>query len=237
MIRLQKYLAECGVASRRASERLIETGRVQVNGQVAELGCSVLPCEDIITVDDQPIRKDDKVYLVLNKPTDVITTAKDPHGRKTVLECTQGSKARVFPVGRLDRDVAGVLLLTNDGELAHRLMHPSHEVKKTYIAWVAGRVSQETADRLAAGVALEDGKTAPAEVAILEAGERATQLCLTLHEGRKHEVKRMCGAIGHPVRSLERVAFAGIGVNRLRRGEWRYLTTSEAAALRTLVNL
>ncbi len=237
MIRLQKYLAECGVASRRAAEKMIGEGRVSVNGTPAEIGCKIDPETDQIAVDQHPLHRDEKVYVVLNKPANVISTAKDTHGRKTVIECVEGVKARVYPVGRLDRDVEGVLLLTNDGELAHRLIHPSYEVDKTYLAWVQGEMTPETAMRLERGIPLEDGMTAPAKVTIQNSGVYTTQIRLILHEGRKREVKRMCAAVGHPVQILHRIAFADIKSKGLRPGEWRYLTHREIESLRQRVQL
>lgn len=237
MLRLQKYLAECGLASRRSAETLIREGRVHVNGQVAILGQSVDPANDHVQVDDSPVRVDHKVYVVLNKPANVITTAKDTHGRKTVMDCLDGLGERVFPVGRLDRDVEGVLIFTNDGEMAHRLMHPRFGVKKVYLAWVYGQVTSETVKRLETGVSLEDGMTAPARAVILNATKNSTLLRLTLHEGRKREVKRMCAAVGHPIETLHRIAFGGIGARGLRPGEWRRLSVLEIDQLRRMVGL
>jgi len=236
-MRLQKYLAACGVASRRESERLIAAGRVKVNGQVPRTGDPVDPEADVVTFDDEPVSLHEKVYIVLNKPSGVVTTAKDTHQRKTVLDCVDGAKGRVFPVGRLDKDVEGVLLLTNDGELAHRLMHPSYAVEKLYMAWVKGRISSETAAHLERGVDLEDGRTAPGKVTVLEVEEGASLLRLVLHEGRKREVKRMCAAVGHPVRALRRVAVGGVRAGGLRPGEWRYLADREVGALRRQAGL
>lgn len=237
-VRLQKYLAECGVASRRASEGLILAGRVRVNGEVAEIGRTVNPESDTIEVDGRPlVTKSDKVYIVLNKPTGTVTTASDTHGRKTVLDCVRGASARVFPVGRLDMDVEGVLFLTNDGELAHRLIHPSFEVKKIYHAWVRGNFGAEAQRRLENGVLLEDGMTSPAGVEVLRKGNNSTLIQLTIHEGRKREVKRMCAEVGHPVRSLQRVAFGELRATGLRPGEWRYLHENEIESLRTRAGL
>lgn len=236
-MRLQKYLAECGVASRRASEQLIEAGRVCVNGVPAALGQRIDPGQDQIAVDGAPLVRDEKVYVVLNKPGGVITTAKDTHGRATVLDCVEGVKARVYPVGRLDMDVEGVLLFTNDGELAHRLMHPRYGIDKEYIAVVYGGVSPETARRMEAGIRLDDGVAQAARVAILQQAPNRSRISLTLREGRKHEVKRLCAAAGHPVRSLRRAAFCGITAEGLRPGEWRYLSTDEVQRIRAAVKL
>lgn len=232
MVRLQKYLAECGVASRREAEKLILAGRVRVNGVVAAIGQQIEADSDKIEVDGAAVAPQRLVYIVLNKPRDVVTTAKDTHGRKTVLDLVGGAGARVFPVGRLDMDVEGALLLTNDGELAHRLMHPKFEVEKTYLAWVSGRMTQEAAAELANGVELEDGPTAPAKVVMMRQGQDATLIRLTLHEGRKREVKRMCEAVGHPVKTLRRVEFGGIDVSGMREGEWRHLLREEVESLR-----
>ena len=232
MVRLQKYLAECGVASRREAEKLILAGRVRVNGVVAAIGQQIDADSDKIEVDGAAVAQQRLVYIVLNKPRDVVTTAKDTHGRKTVLDLVGGAGARVFPVGRLDMDVEGALLLTNDGELAHRLMHPKFEVEKTYLAWVSGRMTQEAAAELAKGVELEDGPTAPAKVVMMRQGQEATLIRLTLHEGRKREVKRMCEAVGHPVKTLRRVEFGGIDVSGMREGEWRHLSREEVESLR-----
>lgn len=236
-VRLQKLLAECGIASRRGCEQLIRDGKVQVNGEVAQLGQQVLPGEDRIEVDGKPVDFDEKIYLVLNKPASVITTVKDTHGRKTVMNCIGGIDARVFPVGRLDSDVEGVLLFTNDGELAFRLTHPKYQVHKTYLAWVRGLVQPEAIRRLQQGVLLDDGMTAPAQATVLQANAKVSLIKLVLHEGRKREVKRMCAAVGHPVKNLHRVAFANIRAKGLRPGEWRNLSREEVAGLYRCVGL
>lgn len=234
-VRLQKFLAECGVASRRASEELIAEGRVAVNGVTARIGQTVTPGADRVTLDGAAVGvTEEKVYLLLNKPRNCVTTARDTHGRRTVLECVRGLNSRVFPVGRLDFDVEGALLLTNDGELAFRLMHPRFEVEKVYLAWVVGAVTPEAVRRLESGVRLEDGMTSPAKAAVLNGGPKTSLIRLTIHEGRKHEVKRMCAAVGHPVHALRRVEFAGLPVEGLRPGEWRCLTADEVARLRAL---
>ncbi len=236
-VRLQKYLAECGAGSRRRCEEFISAGRVTVNGGAATLGQSVDPEADRITLDGDAVLRDSKVYVLLNKPKGVITTAQDTHDRQTVLEIVEGVRARVFPVGRLDLDVAGTLLLTNDGELSHRLTHPSYGVDKVYLAWVEGRATPATAQKLSEGVDLEDGHTAPAKVSVLKHAQNATLLRLVIHEGRKRLVKRMCASVGHPVRDLFRVSFGGVSAEDLQPGEWRYLSAEEVAHLHKITGL
>ncbi|MCX5758969.1 MAG: pseudouridine synthase [Candidatus Hydrogenedentes bacterium] len=237
MMRLQQYLARCGVASRRACETLIAAGRIEVNGCVGELGQSIDPASDVVAYNGQRVQEERLVYILLNKAKDVVTSAADTHGRTTVLDCLHGVDARVFPVGRLDMDVQGALLLTNDGELAHRLMHPSYETPKVYVVTVCGQISLQTIAVLEHGVVLEDGPTAPAGVCVVRGDTHATTFRLTLHEGRKHEVKRMCDAVGHRVLELRRVSFAGLATRGLRPGEWRYLTGEEIASLRHIVGM
>ncbi len=237
MERLQKYLAACGVASRRAAEVLIEDGRVTVNGEVASLGCKVEPGTDTVLVDGKPVGTEAHVYLVLNKLPNTITTAKDTHGRTTVLDGLGDVGARVFPIGRLDLDVGGVLLLTNDGELANRLIHPRYQIPKVYLAWVWGRVTDEALDRLRAGVELEDGMTAPAKAQVMKHTPKQSLVRLQIHEGKNREVKRMCKAVGHPVAQLTRIAFCGIQASELKPGEWRYLSDEEVAGLRAKTGL
>lgn len=237
MVRLQRYLAECGVASRRAAEKLILEGRVKVNGCTAQLGVSVEPASDRIEVDGVSVGQDQKIYILLNKPPGVISSVHDPHGRRTVIDCLGHVAVRVFPVGRLDYDTEGALLLTNDGDLAHRLMHPSFEVDKVYLAWVEGHVTPETAQRLEEGIELEDGLTAPAKVMVMHAAAKSTLLQITLHEGRKREVKRMCEAVGHRVRQLQRTAIGHLRLKGLKPGQWRYLNEAEVAGLYRTVGL
>lgn len=237
VVRLQKYLADCGVASRRKCEDLIRAGRVKVNNAPATLGESVNPDVDEVSLDGDRIVSDKRVYVLLNKPKGVITSVQDTHDRRTVVDLLEGVGARVFPVGRLDLDVGGTLLLTNDGELSHRLTHPKFGVLKTYMAWVTGKMTAKTAERLSKGVMLDDGMTSPAQVEILQFSPRnATLIRLTIHEGRKRMVKRMCVAVGHRVHDLHRVSFGGISAESLRPGEWRYLSREEVAALRDATN-
>ncbi len=225
--RLQKVLAATGWGSRRACEELIAAGRVQVNGTVAELGRRVDPNSDLIEVDGAPVgAKPGLVYYLLNKPAGVVTTAKDTHDRRTVLDLVP-AEPRVFPVGRLDLDTEGLLLLTNDGELAHRITHPSHGVEKEYLAHVRGRVSHGALRRLRDGIELDDGVTAPAEVSQPTPGV----LRITIHEGRNRQVRRMCEAVGHPVLRLVRVRIGPITDRNLRPSDWRELSTGERNTL------
>ncbi|MDI6871305.1 MAG: pseudouridine synthase [Bacillota bacterium] len=231
---MQKVLAQAGVASRRAAEELIRAGRVSVNGQiVTELGVKVDPERDEVAVDGRKLRRRaELVYVMLNKPAGVLTTARDPQGRPTVLQLVAGTGVRLFPVGRLDADTEGLLLLTNDGDLAHRLLHPRYHVPKTYVAEVEGAIPAAALARLAEGVSLEDGCTAPAEVRLVRRSRRRSIVELTIREGRKRQVKRMLAAVGHPVRSLRRVAFGPLALDGLPVGAWRPLAPGEVTALR-----
>ncbi|HEU4963806.1 MAG TPA: pseudouridine synthase, partial [Bacilli bacterium] len=230
--RLQKVLAQAGVASRRKAEEIITAGRVKVNGVVVtELGTRVDPQQDRIEVDGKPITEESKVYILLNKPRGVVTTASDPQGRKTVIDLFPDIEQRIYPVGRLDLDTAGLLLLTNDGELANALMHPSREINKVYRAWVKGRMNKDVIDQLEQGVELEDGMTAPAKAKILDVEREETQFEITIHEGRNRQVRRMCEAVGHPIKSLMRVQLAFLKLGRLRYGEYRELTAEEVKRL------
>jgi 23S rRNA pseudouridine2605 synthase len=225
-MRLNAYLARAGIASRRGAEELIRAGRVRVNGEVAGLATFVEP-RDAVELDGNPIEPEPLTYVLLHKPAGVVTTARDPQGRPTVVGLV-GHERRVVPVGRLDADTTGALLLTNDGPLAHRLMHPRYEVDKVYEAEVEGEPSDETLAQLAEGVELDDGRTAPARVRRL--GPSLVEL--TIHEGRKHQVKRMLQAVGHPVRRLHRNRYAGLTLDGLAPGEWRELTSDEVKRLR-----
>jgi len=237
LVRLQKYLAECGIGSRRAIERFIQEGKISVNGIPASMGQKIDPETDKIFLDNKPIslKIPEKVYILLNKPKGYVTTASDEFGRPTVIDLIKNLKTRVFPVGRLDLDVEGALLLTNDGELANKLLHPSNEVPKTYIAVVKGFITTVAIKKLEKGVMLEDGKTSPAQVKVLQQNLKSSTIQLTIHEGKKREVKRMCDAVGFPLTSLKRISFAGINLGNLHTGKWRYLTPAEIAHIRNLV--
>ncbi|MDX1510238.1 MAG: pseudouridine synthase [Nitriliruptorales bacterium] len=233
--RLQKVLAAAGIASRRASEDLIRQGRVTVNGEVAHLGQKVDPKNDRVEVDGERVNVDEtRHYVMLNKPTGVVSTVEDPDGRPTVMDLVN-VPVRLFPVGRLDQDSEGLLLLTNDGELAHALMHPSYEVERTYVALVDGPVPNAAIDRLRAGVELDDGPARPRRVRRLgEEGDRAL-LEIVVAEGRNREVRRLVGAVGLRLRRLARVAYGGVELGELRQGKWRPLTTREIATLHRAV--
>jgi 23S rRNA pseudouridine2605 synthase len=230
-VRLNAFLARAGVASRRRADELIRAGRVRVNGAPGELS-TVVGRHDVVEVDGARVQRQRLAHVLLHKPAGVVTTARDPQGRRTVVDLVP-EEPRVVPVGRLDVDTTGALLLTNDGDLAHRLAHPRYGVSKVYEAEVEGTPSPEALARLRGGVELDDGLTAPAGARRLGAG----RIELTLHEGRKHQVKRMCEAVGHPVRHLHRSRYAGLDLAGLGSGESRELTTDEVAALRRLVGL
>jgi pseudouridine synthase len=227
-VRLNAYLARAGVASRRGSDELIKAGRVSVNGDPGRLDTFV-SSGDVVEVDGRRVRPQRLAYVLLNKPPGVVTTARDPHGRPTVVGLV-GHPLRVVPVGRLDADTTGAILLTNDGPLAHRLAHPRYGVEKVYVAEVEGEPSDDDLHRLAQGVELEDGRTAPARVRRLG----RSRLELVLHEGKKRQVRRMCEAVGHPVRALTRTTYAGLGLRGLAEGEWRELAEDEVESLRAL---
>lgn len=236
MERLQKVMARAGVASRRKSEEIIKAGRVEVNGEViTELGTKVDSADDIIKVDGEKIEQEEKVYILLNKPPEVITTVDDPQGRRTVIDLIDTEK-RIYPVGRLDYDVKGLLLLTNDGDVTYALTHPSHQVGKKYIATVEGVPSEEALDKLAAGVELSDGKTAPAEVELVAGMSSQAIISLVIYEGRKNQVKRMCKQVGHPIKELKRIKVGPLELDAsLKPGQYRYLQEEEVAELKKLV--
>ena len=234
-VRLQKFLARAGVASRRASERYIEDGRVAVNGNVVtELGTKVLPGVDEVSVDGVPIRQAaQETTLMLNKPAGYLTSMKDPQGRHCVAELVPTDEyPGLYPLGRLDYDTTGLLLFSTDGELGNAVLHPSHHVDKTYRALVKGTPSKESLARLRAGVELEDGLTQPAKVGVVGRKGKNTYLDLTIHEGKKRQVKRMCEAIGHPVIGLHRSSFGPLELGNLPMGGYRVLGSDEVAALR-----
>ena len=231
-LRLQKYLAMAGVASRRASEKLIAEGRVMVNGQtVREMGILVDDTDEITVGGDIVHIQEEKHYLAYHKPVGEVTTVSDPEGRATVMDRFRDYPVRLFPVGRLDYDSDGLLLLTNDGELMNALLHPSREIDKTYLVRASNRVAPEEAQRLAQGVMIDGRLTSPAHVHIVRYEAFDTVLLISIHEGRNRQVRRMLEAIGHQVVQLRRVGFAGILLGDLPRGQWRRLTASEVSRL------
>ena len=234
-MRLNAYLARAGVASRRRADDLIRAGRVRVNGELGQLN-TVVGRRDVVEVDGERVARQRLSYVLLHKPAGVVTTASDPQGRPTVVALVP-AEPRVVPVGRLDVNTTGALVLTNDGDLAHRLAHPRYGVAKVYEAEVEGVPSPEAIARLRDGVELEDGVTAPAGVRVLATGPRSSRLELTLHEGRKHQVRRMCEAVGHRVRRLHRPRYAALDLHGLAPGQWRELTSGEVAALKAGVGL
>jgi 23S rRNA pseudouridine2605 synthase len=225
-VRLNAYLARTGIASRRKADELIKAGRVAVNGEPGRLNTFVSR-GDAVAVDGEPVTAQRLAYVLLHKPEGTVTTARDPQGRPTVVELVDLPE-RVVPVGRLDADTTGALLLTNDGPLAHRLAHPRYGVEKVYEVEVDGEPGPDALHRLEAGVELDDGRTAPARARLLG----ASRIELTLHEGRKHQVKRMCAAVGHPVRRLHRSRYAGLMLEGLEPGRWRELEPFEVERLR-----
>jgi 23S rRNA pseudouridine2605 synthase len=232
-IRLQKYIAQCGIASRRHAEEMIKAGRVRINGvKVTEMG-TLVSDKDRIEVDGKRIKKEKRlVYIMLNKPAGYVTTVSDPQGRKTVLDLVKDVDERIYPVGRLDYDTTGLLILTNDGDFAYESTHPGQETKKTYIAEVMGLPSNDTLRTLRNGVILDGRATSPAEVEVIEIRDKSTVLKIVIHEGRNRQVKRMCEAVGHPVLRLKRTAIGKLTLGNLKPGEWRYLSAQEIRLVR-----
>lgn len=233
MTRLNKYLADCGVGSRRECDNLIRDGRVKINDRVATLG-SFVSDGDKISVDGKRVaNKPKNCYVLLNKPKGCVTTVKDDRGRKTVMDFVD-VKARLFPVGRLDYDTEGLLILTNDGDLANRLTHPSSEIGKTYIARISGELSEAERAKLEKGVLVDGVMTAKARVKILEKDVHHTRCEITIHEGRNHQVKKMFEAVGKEVEFLKRIAIGDLRLGGLKRGEYRFLKDEEVDYLKNL---
>ncbi len=236
--RLQKVMAQAGVGSRRACEEIIKANRVQINGKPAHLGQKVDPATDRITVDNKTIAAEEaKRYLILNKPFGYITTSKDQFDRKGVLDLLPGVKERVYPVGRLDYDSEGLVLLTNDGELAYRVSHPKFEVPKTYLVRLKGTITMDAVYRLRTGVILEDGRTAPARVEVLQPEGENSVLKITITEGRNRQLRRMCDKVGFQVERLTRTAIGPVSLSRLSPGKHRPLTAKELQDLQKAVKL
>jgi 23S rRNA pseudouridine2605 synthase len=237
-VRLQKVLAAAGVASRRAAEVMISEGRVEVNGTlVTEQGSRVDPERDVIRVDGSRIPPPRRYsYLVLNKPRGVVSTLADPQGRRTLADFVPVRRGRLFHVGRLDTDTEGLLIMTNDGEFAHRLAHPSYQIPKTYLAEVAGVVGSPTIRQLRDGIELDDGPVKPSKVTLVASGHDRSLIKITLHEGRNHVVRRTMEAVGHPVRRLSRIGIGPVRLGDLRIGALRDLTQEELGALLDLTS-
>ena len=234
-MRLQKYLAHAGIASRRKAEQFIVAGHVKVNGAIVrELGTSVDEGDRVELVGKLVRIPDVKRYIVLNKPEKVMTTMRDPEGRKTVASLVPREGGRVVPVGRLDYDTSGVLLLTNDGDLAHVLTHPRYGVEKTYRAVVRGRLQGEDMKKFVAGMKLDDGRSEPAKLRVVRVGPAASEVDVTIHEGRNRQVRRMFEATDHPVLSLVRLRFGPLSLGDMRPGRWRDATEKEIASLRAV---
>lgn len=231
--RLQKLISQAGIASRRAAEEMILAGRVAVNGAVVtELGSKADPSVDSITVDGKPVKPASQhLYILLNKPAGFMTTLDDPEGRQVVTDLLPEIRERVYPVGRLDYNTEGLLLLTNDGDWANRLMHPRHEIEKEYHVRVRGKVHQSQIDQLRNGVELEGRATAPAKVQLIKDGEQNDWLSITIHEGRNRQVRRMCEAVSLSVVRLKRVRYGALEMRGLKPGQYRLLTEAEARAL------
>lgn len=236
MIRLQKFMASSGVASRRASEKLIEEGRVKVNGQViTQLGTTVDPAIDKVEVDGQVIAAvNEMVYILLNKPPGFVTTAKDQFNRPTVLDLLHDVSTRVYPVGRLDYQTSGLLLLTNDGDLTLKLTHPKHEVFKTYVATVEGDIKNNSLETLKTGVDIGDFFTSPADVTLIKATDKESVVRIAIREGKYRQVRRMFEAVGHPVLALQRIELGKLNLSGLQEGKWRYLSETEIQYLKDL---
>jgi len=237
-MRLQKALAQAGIASRRKAIEIIESGKVEVNGQIVkEKGFGVDLAKDKILVSGKSIKPENYLYVLLNKPRNYISTVSDPKSRRTVIDIVGQIDKRLYPVGRLDKNTTGLLLLTNDGELAFRLMHPRFGVEKTYEAIVKGVVDQGAVDKLRRGLFVDGKKTFPAKVELIFTDKEKSKLKIKIHEGRKHQVRLMLLTVGHPVKELKRVNFGNLSLGTLKLGKSRLLTINEVEGLRKLVGL
>lgn len=232
--RLHKYMAQCGVASRRKCEEIVFSGRVKVNGEIINNIVMIDDENDIVELDGKVIRLEEKkVYIIINKPTDIITSVKDQFQRKTVIDLID-IKERVFPVGRLDYDTSGILLLTNDGDVAYKMSHPSHEIDKVYEAEVLGHFSEKEIYSFKNGLQIEDYVTSPSEINIISEKKDVSLVEITIHEGRNRQVRKMCEKVGHPVLRLKRIKFGKLELGDLKPGEWRYLMDKEVEYLKSM---
>lgn len=227
--RLQKVMAELGVASRRKCEELILQGKVKVNNEIVkELGVKVDKLKDIIEVEGKALNNQtNKIYLMLNKPAGYITSAKDQFNRPAVLDLISGVKERIFPIGRLDYDTEGLLILTNDGELTYKITHPSHNIDKTYRALVVGKIEQKDIDSFTQGIVIDGYKTSPAKLEVIEIKNNNSLVDITIHEGRNRQVRKMCESINHGVIMLKRISIGKLKLGNLMKGHWRYLNEEE----------
>lgn len=235
-MRLQKYISRSGVTSRRKAEDLIKQGKIKVNGKViSEMGFKVNTDKDIVEYQGEIIKPiEDKTYIILNKPVGYVTTVDDEKNRPTVMDLVEDIKDRIYPVGRLDMDSSGLLLLTNDGIITNKLTHPSNEIEKVYLVEVEGIPSEDSLNRFRKGLIIDGRKTWPAEVELTNKSSDKSLLKVTIHEGRNRQVRKMCSAIGHPVKRLKRIEIGAIKLGNLNTGEWRYLTKSEKKYLKEI---
>lgn len=235
-MRLNKFMASCGVAARRQCDQIIESGRVRVNAVVVKkLGTKIDPKLDIVAVDGKPIRLKGKFeYIMLYKPTGYVTTVRDPQGRKTVLDLLPMSDTRLYPIGRLDYNTSGLLLITNDGDLAQKLTHPSFEMGKTYIALLNGNIGESELGKLRAGLDIGGFVTSPAEARLIRGEKGMSEVQLTIHEGKNRQVRRMFAALGAKVKALKRIAVGTLSLGNLREGQWRDLTDDEIHYLKNV---
>jgi 23S rRNA pseudouridine2605 synthase len=235
-MRIQKYMAQCGVASRRKSEEIIAQGRVKVNDiMVTELGFKINPTKDVVKVDNKIIQMEKKkIYIALNKPEGYVTTVSDQFDRNKVLDLVKEINERVYPIGRLDYDTSGLLLLTNDGDLAYKLTHPKHEINKKYIAVVKGNPTEEDLDLFRVGLDIEGYVTAPALIRVMNCWEKKTTVEIQIHEGKNRQIRKMCEKIGYPVLSLKRIGIGELEIGNLRKGCWRFLDDEEIKYLKRM---
>jgi len=232
-IRLQKFLADAGLASRRKCEELISQGRIEVDGQVVRTLGTKINGSEIIKADGKEIKpKQKKIYILLNKPVGYISTAKDQFSRKTVIDLIEPVKERVYPVGRLDYDTSGLIILTNDGDFANKMMHPKHETQKVYRAEIIGKLNERDVNSIRNGMQIEDFTTAPSRIRIIEDLGASSIVEITIHEGKNRQVRKMFASLGHPVRHLKRVAIGSVRVDGLEEGKWRYLSRKELTQLK-----
>ncbi len=235
-MRLQKYMALAGVASRRKSEKIILQGKVKVNGKVIkQLGTKIDPNKDIVMVNDKKIEiEEQNIYIILNKPVGYVTTVKDQFNRKTVLDLIKNVKERIYPVGRLDYDTSGLLLLTNDGDITYKLTHPSYEIDKTYVATVEGTPTKKEMKRFEEGLIIDGYKTSKAKIKIIRKNLNNSILKITIHEGKNRQIRKMCQSINHPVICLKRISMGEIKLGSLETGKWRFLSKKEIQYLKNI---